>query len=394
MDLKIYLKNNKISILIFLIIIFQNPIWPLWNIEPLNISFAFVFILFIFLIKKIGQAFVKSKVFIGFCLLLICFFLFPLFLGFSFSNIVYILTFLLIHTISDNQLDKAFFWLSRYFAIVLLISFLPWTVNTFISPLFPVWGELDLSVMKGAEYPMSNYLFYVSPIHHQMASLRFYSMFDEPGVVGTLAAFILYGNKYNFKKWEVKIIMIISLFTYSMAFYFLTAVGFAYQRVRKLNQILSTMMILITIAFTLNVLYRTVPEFQTLIVERINNASDNLDSRTNEMAKKKLESLEGTSEYFLGIGKDAMLNSGFKQGQSYELFILEKGFMAVLILLFCYYTFIRKKDIDSLFLLLLFFLSFLQRPFLFTAWQMLIFACCSAHIKLENLRLKNNSIST
>ena len=59
-------------------------------------------------------------------------------------------------------------------------------------------------------------------------SFRFYSMFDEPGVVGTLGTFLLFANRYDFRKWY-NIVMILScLLTFSLAGYILTFIGLIY----------------------------------------------------------------------------------------------------------------------------------------------------------------------
>ncbi len=57
---------------------------------------------------------------------------------------------------------------------------------------------------------MNNYLLFVTMATAN--TFRFYSMFDEPGVLGTLSAFVLFANKYDFKRKSNLIILIGAFF--------------------------------------------------------------------------------------------------------------------------------------------------------------------------------------
>lgn len=389
--LKSFNKYDKIIILIVSIILCQNPIWPIWDFG-LNISFLLVMSLFLMCRGQIIRQLNKPIIFLNIILLCLIFILIPLITGFMFSNIICIMCYLLIFSIPHEKFSKAFMLLTKIYAYILLFSFVPWLINTYIGEVFPVYNLIDLSEMKGGGTAtiMKNYFFFVDN-----GNSRFYSIFDEPGVVGTLSAFILYGHKYNFKVWYVWAIFICSLFTFSLAFYILTAIGFLYSKIRNVNTIITS---LIAIVILLCLVGPTLLEnegFQKSILYRISDdsADGRLDSRTNYEATLFLENIEGSIDYYIGIGKK-IDEYRLREGASYKLFILERGFFAVLVLLLCYYSFIRKnKTMDNLFLLILFGLSFLQRPHIFTAWQMLLFYSIVSHfIVLNKLDRQNLSM--
>jgi hypothetical protein len=243
--------------------------------------------------------------------------------------------------------------------------------------------------MKGGYCQMDNYFFFVE--NNTSYNARFYSMFDEPGVVGTLAAFILYGNKYDFSRWYVWVIAICSIFTFSLAFYTLTLIGFLYYRMRNVKQIASAILVIICTITLLVYLYNNDEGFQKSIVSRTIEESDggSLDSRTGYACKKKLDSIRWTPSYFIGIGKNAMDRENLREGASYQLFVLERGLLSLFVVASCYFSFTKHRRKEVWMLLILFFASFLQRPLLFTSWQMLLFNCIMANINCVN---KNSHI--
>ncbi len=52
-----------------------------------------------------------------------------------------------------------------------------------------------------------------------MDIVRFYGVFDEPGLLGTLLVFFLFALKFDFKNWRTWICLIVGVFTFSFFFY-------------------------------------------------------------------------------------------------------------------------------------------------------------------------------
>lgn len=214
-------------------------------------------------------------------------------------------------------------------------------------------------------------------------------MFDEPGVLGTLSAFILYGNRYDFKNWYVKIIFVGGIFTYSLAFYILTAVGYAFLCLRNLKNILSTIVVILLMLIVFIFFMSNNEVFQASVVERLADSEESMDSRTGYYTEKKLKTIKWSGDFFLGLGNAKMNELDLFEGQSYKLFLLNRGLLAMIVLFFCYYSFMRRKNLENILLLLLYIASFVQRPFAFTSWQMLLFCCISCYLdKAESNVLK------
>ena len=311
------------------------------------------------------------------CLLLTIFFVvFPVFTGFHFSSIFYIFTFLLCFTLPAQDFVKALHILTKVLAFIVAISLPCWLIHQFIHP-FPLFSVIDISNLKGGNVVlMENYIFFVINGSADFDTLRFYAVFDEPGVLGTLSAFILYGNKYNFKKISNIIILLGALFTFSLAFYVLFAIGFFYMSIKTLkNSKLTIAISLVVLAVSYEIIKEN-PVFEQVVLARFENGvADNLERRTGYESQRYYEKIMWTPEFFLGMGTNKMNEKGLKDGASHKLFIMENGFLALLSLMFAYYTLIRRKSLQVYVFYLILCLSFLQRPKAFTAYQMFMFEC-------------------
>jgi hypothetical protein len=240
--------------------------------------------------------------------------------------------------------------------------------------------------MKGTPTIMENHFFFVK--YPDVNFDRFYSVFDEPGVLGTLSAFVLFANQYNVKKKRVAIILIGSLFTYSLAFYVLTFIGYLFFLFfkKKKTGILS-FVILVSV---LGMVYVSNNKdiYQNPLLHRFQNLDQQLDKRSSINLQNYFSDFIKSRDAFFGKGFSFISESNMFSGASYIFFIIEYGIIGAICLLLIYLSFIRKGNRFSYFLLFFFFLSFLQRPGAFTAWQILLFICCIAAID-KNLNRKS-----
>lgn len=329
----------------------------------------------------------KTKILVNTLLIFIGFILIPIYTGFINSNVIFLMCFWLSFTINEDDYVKSFVILTKIYAVILMISLVPWLLSTYFGLVLPLYNVIDLSEMKGSisGYELHNHILYLE----NKFIPRFYSVFDEPGVVGTLSAFILFGHKYDFRKWYVISIFICSIFTYSLAFFSLSLIGILYYKLRSVRDFVIAALVSIPLSFLFIYLYENEPAFQKSIVDRVSgNAVENVDSRTGGDAKKKFEAVVGTVDFFVGIGRDEIESKNLREGQSYALFILERGICAIIVLIFCYISLIRRPNKDSYVLLCLFFLSFIQRPFLVYAWQIMLFSMISSTLSCRRLRQK------
>lgn len=362
-----------------LIVLLQNPPWPLWN-YGLILGYLLSFVLFSYLYCTDGKTIflkgiTKKKLpilFISFCFLFIA----PLIYGFRLSTVFIFLTYILLFRIDTSDLSLSFHILTNVIAVIILISLPFWFIHVFVYEL-PTFGILDISEMKGAAYVLNNHILFLT--YDGLDFFRFYSVFDEPGVLGTLAAFILFGNKYNFRKWQNVVILLGGIFTYSMAFYVLSLVGYVYYSIHSLKKFVKSFIAILILSFIVFVLLKDNLAFSLSIVERFQDFGlDRINNRTGDAINQHFDDMFLTPSIFLGEGASFLSANGEDIGASYKLFIIEYGLLGTLSLFLMYYSLIKQKTREVLFLLFFFSLSFLQRPYAFTSWQLVVFAAIIA----------------
>lgn len=79
-----------------------------------------------------------------------------------------------------------------------------------------------LNTLKSYDYMA--YAFFVMPSKTFDILPRFFGMYDEPGVVGTIAGAILMTRQFNFKKWINIPIFIAGILSFSLFFYVIFAI--------------------------------------------------------------------------------------------------------------------------------------------------------------------------
>ena len=383
MRIRKYNTSSILSFFVTLTICMQNPIWIFWKSGTI-IGYMFAFLLLLFLMKN-------HCVKLRFLDLIICAFFFliflyiPFFYDFRFSSIFILVSYFVGISLDEDIFRKSLSFISKYLYYIILISLPAWLIHLYVYE-FPLFGELDLSEMKGTYSICNNYLLFVTN-PSSLDLYRFYSMFDEPGVLGTLSAFVLYGNKYDFSKKENIVILIGSLFTYSMTFYLLTLIGWIYQSMCSL----SLRKILLSIALiigTFSILFFFLSEdeaFQRSVLDRFSEISFNqVENRTGDSVNAFWGKYITSTDCILGMGT-SFLGNFYDFGNSYKRFIIEYGLLGTILLLVMYLRFVREWNRLVFGFFIIFVLSFLQRPYAFSAWQIFIFIAV-----ISNLYSKQN----
>ena len=213
--------------------------------------------------------------------MLFVFLIIPCFYTFRASSLFIVLSYFLALNIDRINGKKVLDYISKFLYWVILVSLPAWLIHLNLFE-FSLFGQLDLSEMKGAPYIYNNYMLFV--MDATRSYYRFYSVFDEPGVLGTLSAFILYGNKYDFKKKENIVILIGCLFTYSMAFYMITLLGWLYQSARSFKRLIISIVVIILIVGALVYLMADDQAFQQSVIERFADVGfDKVENRTDSI---------------------------------------------------------------------------------------------------------------
>lgn len=375
-------KHNIIPTLIVGILIATNPPWFIWGIGDM---LGFVLALFLFVKLRYRVQLIDSLGWLIWTSIIFVFVVIPAFMGWHTSSIIYSLTFLSATVIKYNEYSIALRYITNIIAWLIVISLPAWLINTFVTPL-PIYSYIDISSMKGGEWDvvMENYVLFVA--HRSIDYFRFYSVFDEPGVLGTLSAFILYGNKYNFKDWRNVAILIGGFFTYSMAFYLLGIIGFFIINYKSPKRMIISLSVLTPLIFAGFIALREDKAFQYSIVSRFNNEpTDLVDKRTDAIVNQSYDAMMKSIDCAFGFGYNKMQATGLVNGNSYKLFILEYGIFGLLIMLVAYiYLMKNRRNMYNWGAYAIIFLSFLQRAQIWTSKDMLIFGCMIAGVTLAS----------
>lgn len=374
--MKIILKPSYlISLLMVGVIFFSNPPWLFFGINIYFVALC-VFLIILIININININFIYA---LPIYLLSILFFLvFKSYEQFRFSTILFFLTYIVLFYTSNDTKSLAFDLLAKILGYFICLSLFFWVIHNFIYPLsFGVALNYFGALGKGEGLFFTNYYFFIQ-LDHDL--IRFYSVFDEPGVLGTLASLILLGSKYNFKKIENIFILIGGMLTFSLAFYIVTLYGYFFNLIieKKYRESLIFLLIFSLIA-PLLILSEA---FNFLVVDRLKNIHESIDSRAGDSLDYFYNNFISTSKFFYGEPLNFFNNNpSLMGGQGYKYFVIEYGVIGVVLLFLLYIFLIDFKKVTPYLLLVLscFIILFIQRPFMFTPWQILLFSMIVAH---------------
>ena len=377
---------SLVSFLMAFTVCMQNPIWPLWGIWGTWLGYSSVFLLYI-IMQKNKQLSIRVSDLMILILMFFVFLIIPCFYAFRTSSLFIVLSYFLALNIDRINGKKTLDYISSFLYWVILVSLPAWLIHLNLFE-FQNFGQLDLSEMKGAPYIYNNYILFVMDATRDY--YRFYSVFDEPGVLGTLSAFVLYGNKYNFKRKENIVILIGCLFTYSMAFYMITLLGWLYQSAISFKRLIMSIVAIILVVGILVYFMADDQAFQQSVIERFTDVGlDRVEGRTGSNVNVFWDKYIASSDVFLGMGTSFINDnlSGF--GNSYKRFVIEYGLIGTILLIVMYFHLVKRWNRLTLGFFVLFFLSFLQRPLAFSSWQIFVFIAVISNFYIR-LSSKNN----
>lgn len=103
---------------------------------------------------------------------------------------------------------------TKALGVILLISVPAWILYLMGFPLphGPMFSD-------GVFYVHTNYYFFQVNNEYSDVFPRFASMFQEPGHVATTAVFLICANNFNFRKWELKLMLVAVILSFSLAGY-------------------------------------------------------------------------------------------------------------------------------------------------------------------------------
>lgn len=361
--------------LLTLLVYASNPPWFFWGVSQYIIFFAVVllFILVALSKKKSTRAFRKALP-----VVVVSFAFFVLVKGvmsaeLRVSTLLLFVTYVTLFFVSDEYKEKAFTLFSKSLATLVFFSCTFWLVHNYVIQI-PFYFSLAYADLlgKGEDLSFQNYIFFIQP---ELDYFRFYSVFDEPGVLGLLCAMVLYGNRYDLKDRNNIILLIGGGATFSLAFYVITLIGIIVCLAieRKIKQIfifVSTCAMIFPFLYSMNL-------FQSLIVGRALGFRQAVSERTGYYLDQYFSEFITRSQFLYGESLSFLSqNKYLLEGQGYKFFFIEYGLIGfiLMLLLYVFMVDVRRLNMYVFFFFVLFLLSFIQRPFMFTPWQIALFS--------------------
>ena len=395
MQIIVNIFNQRVAVLIALIILVSNPVWFLWEFRFLVVLF-FLAILVLILLPRLHNKKLVSQVVFTLPITVLFFLYFVVLSGLVGGFQTYLFAsfiILLIHPLFyEYEKSMALKIITYTLASIVFVSLFFWLIHTYMFALPMLGGYISYYESKGMDSVIENYLVFIQVQHDFL--IRFYSIFDEPGTLGTLSAFILYANKYDFRKKANIIILVGAIFTFSMAFYILFLIGLLIQYVNNVRRIL--LMAFGTLLVFSCVLYFFSDNitFQTTVLGRFSNIEASINNRESHYLDNYYSYFFSGSDVLYGKGRSFLVSNPILfEGQTYKFFIIEFGVLGLVIILITYIGLIRSFNLFQIGVLIIFFLSFVQRPFIAQSWQILLFILIINELNLPLNRHKDKYVT-
>lgn len=212
---------------------------------------------------------------------------------------------------------------------------------------------------------------------------RFQSLADEPGLIGTLNAFILFsiGNNKRYKYYTI-IIWISGILTFSLAFYALSFI-------KLISSKISIRMILPIFLGACIVGYFAYDIFEKKIYDRLQ--LENIDNRSTYLVDKEISNSVETGSILFGhgFGFHEKLGDGEAEdgGAGAKIFLLEYGIIGLLFVLFFYSLLFFKNNnklkFENIIFTIIFWISFYQRQTIDRPYTMIVivmYLCITSYL--------------
>ena len=167
---------------------------------------------------------------------------------------------------------------------------------------------------------------------------RFFGVFDEPGVVGTISAILLVSEKFNLRKWENIIILVSGVLSASLFFFLVCGMFVLLESPMKAKiAVVVVILIAVLLLYDNEVLYE-------VIFRRFNFDDGGLEGMNREHGDFAAfyDKFRHSSDYWfgLGFGAGAKLNEG---GSSYKQLVVDYGIVFFVVYISCYYLYALTK---------------------------------------------------
>jgi hypothetical protein len=283
---------------------------------------------------------------------------------------VFILFFLFLN---ENFVVRVYRSFKIILSYSLLLSFFLYILVLFNLFQIPIYYIKPLNSLKEFDYLV--YFFLTSIDTIDLINIRFFGIFDEPGVVGTITGLILYIERFNFKDKKNIIFFLSGFFSFSLFFFFITA-SFFVLREKNFRSLFFYFFLFLIYNYT-----RSNDTLNDLIWSRFNIIDGWVmgDNRASETLANQFSTFLSSSDLFFGRGTEYTLQ--YSEGSSsYILVLMSKGLIFTIFLCFVYFYLIisKKVGINSYSDFAIIFLGMMyQRPYYLEVYFFFIFFIAS-----------------
>lgn len=238
-------------------------------------------------------------------------------------------------------------FIGKGLAIILIPGIILFFIRNFV--LLP---GIPIDHPGSSSYAFLNHIFYIQNINSDIAA-RFNSIFLEPSYLGTLLSFILFAEKYDFSKWENKILLIGLVLSLSLASYIITLLGYAMYSTfikREFRKVLVYVM-LVVISYNISLVYNHGDNYlNNYIISRLQLDKEKGivgNNRTGLGTDFYYEQAFDNGTIWMGLGQKKVnqINRGSSdsagydeniRGAGYKVYFLTRGILSALLFLLFY----------------------------------------------------------
>lgn len=227
-------------------------------------------------------------------------------------------------------------------------------------------------------------------------SIRFNSVFDEPGVVGTFSFLFLVIEQVNLKRIGNIIILVAGIMSFSLFFYLGLGLYLIFRMITIKGQIKQKVAIVVLslLAFGVVVTNETTQE---MIVSRVewdeDSGSISGDDRAHGDLKEYVAGMRGTDAYLWGVKNKNLIDS-YGGSASIQNAILKYGFVVVALFFFFYALYslkYLKLRLHWFFFMGVLFILIYNRPTMFDISRLFLYSMTLFSLFYEGIPFVNKS---
>ena len=259
----------------------------------------------------------------------------------SFYYGLFMVSFAIIPFVKYGYAHKTYTSFRIIYAIFLSVSLVVWLL-VLLGVTFPYTIIEPLNPLK--QYNYSAYPFMVMP-NSILGLGRFFGLFDEPGVIGTISLMVLYIEKYNFKKLLNIPIFISGFFSMSL-FFILGTLIFLF-----VKYVIFKPKYAFFVAVFLGVLYlstKNIEIIKDMVYSRLEwDSSANTISGNNRATDDLIHyfnSIRGSKTYFFGADENTI--ELFSGSAGYRNAILQYGFVFCFLYIVIFFMISVSRGLD------------------------------------------------